>query len=106
MQQTQNRNIFELVCRVYCVEVTYLKAMTAHDLSDMEIIKRDIKRGLILIIRVGPMALKDVQELRHLIKELYDVAKAEGSDIARLGEERMVITPPHVQIWRPQYDLK
>ena len=85
---------------------TYLKAITARDVNDIEIIKQDIKQGIILIIRVGPMAQQDVQKLRLFVEKLHEVAKTEGSDIARLGEERIVVTPPDVQIWRPQYDLK
>lgn len=84
----------------------YLKALTVRDYSDMDMIKKDIKGGMLLIIRVGPIAHKDVGELRRLVEELYGIAKAEGADIARLGDERIVVTPPSVQIWKPQYDLK
>lgn len=85
---------------------TYLKAITVRDLSDMEMIGKDIKGGMILIIRVGPMAQKDVTQLRKLVEELYSVTKTEGADIARLGDERIIVTPTNVQIWKPQYDLK
>ncbi len=84
----------------------YLKAITVRDFSDMEMIKKDIKGGMILIIRVGPMAQKDVGQLRKLVEELYAVARTEGADIARLGDERIIVTPAGVQIWKPQYDLK
>lgn len=87
-------------------EITYLKAMTVRDYSDMEMIKKDIKMGMILIVRVGPMAQKDLQGLRMLVDDIYAAAKAEGADIARLGEERILVTPVGIQIWRPQYDLK
>ena len=85
---------------------TYLKAITVRDLSDMEMIGKDIKGGMILIIRVGPMAQKDVKQLRKLVEELYSITKTEGADIARLGDERIIVTPTNVQIWKPQYDLK
>lgn len=85
---------------------TYLKAITIHDFSDIEMIKKDIKDSMILIIRVGPMAQKDVGQLRKLVEELYTITKTEGADIARLGDERIIVTPTNVQIWKPQYDLK
>ncbi len=88
------------------VNPIYLKAITVRDFSDMEMIKKDVKGGMILIIRVGPMAQKDVGQLRKLVEELYAVAKTEGADIARLGDERIIVTPSGVQIWKPQYDLK
>lgn len=85
---------------------TYLKAMTVHDSTDLDIIRRDIREGMILIMRVGPMAQKDIQELRNLISELYNIAKENGAEIARLGDERVVVAPSGIQIWKPQYDLK
>jgi len=33
-------------------------------------------------------------------KELYDFVISLGGDIARLGEERVVLTPPGVRVWR------
>lgn len=85
---------------------TYLKAITIRDPSDIHSIKEDIKKGMILILRVTPLAQKDVDELRKVVEELYKVAKATGADIARLGEERIIVTPSSVKIWKPEYDLK
>ena len=85
---------------------TYLKAITIRDPSDIHSIKEDIKKGMILILRVTPLAQKDVDELRKIVEELYKVAKATGADIARLGEERIIVTPSSVKIWKPEYDLK
>jgi len=85
---------------------TYLKAITIRDPSDIHSIKEDIKKGMILILRVTPLAQKDVDELRKIVEELYKVAKTTGADIARLGEERIIVTPSSVKIWKPEYDLK
>jgi SepF-like predicted cell division protein (DUF552 family) len=85
---------------------TYLKAITIRDPSDIHSIKEDIKKGMILILRVTPLAQKDVDELRKIVEELYKIAKSTGADIARLGEERIIVTPSSVKIWKPEYDLK
>ena len=85
---------------------TYLKAITIRDPSDIHSIKEDIKKGMILILRVTPLAQKDVDELRKIVEELYKIAKATGADIARLGEERIIVTPSSIKIWKPEYDLK
>jgi SepF-like predicted cell division protein (DUF552 family) len=61
---------------------------------------------MILILRVTPLAQKDVDELRKIVEELYKIAKSTGADIARLGEERIIVTPSSVKIWKPEYDLK
>lgn len=85
---------------------TYLKAITIRDSSDVHTIKEDIKRGMILILRVTPLAQKDVAQLREVVGELYSIAKGEDADIARLGEERIIVSPSSVKIWKPEYDLK
>lgn len=84
----------------------YLKALTLRDITDITAIKEDIKKHMILILRVTPLAQKDVEELRKVVEDLYSYAQSVGGDIARLGEERIVITPPGVKIWRGAYDLK
>jgi uncharacterized protein len=85
---------------------TYLKAITIRDPSDLHTIKEDIKKEMILILRVTPLAQKDVDKLRKVVEELYAIAKNSNADIARLGEERIIVTPPGVKIWKPDYDLK
>ena len=52
------------------------------------------------------MAHKDIETLRKAIDDLYNFVKSAGGDIARLGEERVVITPPAVKIWKGVHDLK
>ena len=85
---------------------TYLKAITIRDSSDIHTINEDIKKGMVLILRVTPLAQKDVKKLRKLVEELYVIARDSNADIARLGEERIIVTPPNVKIWKPDYDLK
>jgi SepF-like predicted cell division protein (DUF552 family) len=84
----------------------YLKALTLRDISDITSVKEDIKKHMILILRVTPLAQKDLEDLREVVEDLYSYAQSGGGDIARLGEERIVITPPGVKIWRGVYDLK
>jgi hypothetical protein len=61
---------------------------------------------MVLILRVTPLAQKDVKKLRKMVEELYVIARDSNADIARLGEERIIVTPPNVKIWKPDYDLK
>jgi uncharacterized protein len=84
----------------------YLKALSLRDISDITLVKEDIKKHMILILRVTPLAQKDLEDLSKVVEDLYSYAQSVGGDIARLGEERIVITPPGVKIWRGVYDLK
>jgi len=78
----------------------YLKAMPLRNLSDLDTIKREVKSGNILIIKVSPLANKNIEDIKKAVNELCKFVKTVDGDIARLGEERIVITPPSVRIWR------
>ena len=79
---------------------TYLKAMPLRDLSDLETVKNEVKNGNILILRITPLAGKSIEDVKRAVNELYEFAESVGGDIARLGEERVVICPPNIRIWR------
>jgi SepF-like predicted cell division protein (DUF552 family) len=83
----------------------YLKAITLRDPTEVPLIKEDLKKQMIVIIRVTPLAQKSVDDLRSVIDDLYKFVQSAGGDIARLGEERVVITPAKVKIWRGSYRL-
>jgi SepF-like predicted cell division protein (DUF552 family) len=77
-----------------------LKALQLRSAEDLEGIQQDVARRTIVILRVTPLAQKSVEDLKTVVEQLYEFATSIGGDIARLGEERIVITPPGVRIWR------
>ena len=79
---------------------TYLKAMPLRDLSDLEAIKNEVSNGNILILRITPLANKSIEDVKRAVNDLYEFAESISGDIARLGEERVVICPPKIRIWR------
>jgi SepF-like predicted cell division protein (DUF552 family) len=79
---------------------TYLKAMPLRELSDIENIKTEVKSGNIIILRVTPLASKSIEDVKTAVNDLYEFADSIGGDIARLGEERVVICPKTIRIWR------
>jgi SepF-like predicted cell division protein (DUF552 family) len=81
-------------------EKTYLKAMPLRELSDLENVKNEVRTGNILILRITPLADKNIEDVKRAVNELCEFAESVGGDIARLGEERVVICPPKVKIWR------
>jgi uncharacterized protein len=79
---------------------TYLKAMPLKDLSDVENVENEIKKGNIIILRVTPLANKSIEDVKTAVNQLYEFAESVDGDIARLGEERVVICPKNIRIWR------
>jgi SepF-like predicted cell division protein (DUF552 family) len=82
------------------MDKTYLKAMPLRDLADLETIKNEVKNGNILILRITPLASKSIEDVKRAVNELYEFAESISGDIARLGEERVVICPQNIRIWR------
>lgn len=82
----------------------YLKTFTLRN-KDISEIKSDIQKQMILIIRITPLAQKDVDDLRIVVEDLYKSVNSLGGDISRLGEERIIITPPNVKIWHKQNNM-
>jgi len=78
----------------------YLKALPLREVSDLETIKSEVGKGNILILRITPLASKSIEDVKQAVGELQEFAELIGGDIARLGEERVVICPPKVRIWR------
>ena len=79
---------------------TYLKAVPLRDLSDLEAIKSEVSSGNILIVKITPLASKSIEDVKRAVNDLYEFAESVGGDIARLGEERVVVCPQKIRIWR------
>lgn len=100
MPSSENNETTENRDKEENTEKTYLKAMPLRDLADLESIKNEVKSGNILILRITPLASKNIEDVKRAVNELYEFAESIGGDIARLGEERIVICPQNVRIWR------
>jgi len=85
---------------------TYLKAMPLRDLSDLDAVKSEVKSGNIIILRITPLANKGIDDVKRAVNELCEFAESVGGDIARLGEERVVVCPPNVRIWREKTPMQ
>jgi SepF-like predicted cell division protein (DUF552 family) len=77
-----------------------LKALALKSVEDIPKIQEDVANRTIVILKVTPLAQKSLEELKSSVEQLYEYATSVGGDIARLGDERVVITPPGVKIWR------
>jgi len=78
----------------------YLKALSLRTLEDVNVVKREVESGNILILRVSSLAKKSVEDVKQAVNELCKFTESIGGDIARLGEERVVIVPRFIKIWR------
>ncbi len=100
IQETASEPTEQIPAAVEPPNKTYLKAMPLRELSDLESIKIEVKNGNIIILRVTPLAGKSIEDVKTAVNELFQFAESIGGDIARLGEERVVICPKTIRIWR------
>ena len=76
--------------------------MPLRSLDDVEAIKHELNLGNILILKITPLARKSVEDVKKAVNELYGFTQSIGGDIASLGEERVVIVPNFIRIWRQE----
>ena len=79
---------------------TYIKAIPLKAYEDVDVIKSEVRAGNIVITNVSPLAKRNIEDVKRAINELNDYAILISGDIARLGEERVILTPKKIKIWR------
>jgi SepF-like predicted cell division protein (DUF552 family) len=79
---------------------TYIKAIPLRAYEDVDIIKSEVRAGNIVITNVSPLAKHSIEDVKRAINELNEYAVLVSGDIARLGEERVILTPKTIKIWR------
>ena len=77
-----------------------LKALALRSIEDIPKIQEDVTNKTIVILKVTPLAQKSLEELKSSVGQLDGCATSVGGDIGGVGDERVVITPPGVRIWR------
>ena len=80
--------------------IQYIKAIPLRAYEDIDIIKAEVRAGNIVICNVAPLAKTNIEDVKRGINELNEYARLTEGDIARLGEEWVIITPKNVQIYR------
>jgi len=78
----------------------YVKSIPLRNVSDVEKIKSEIQLGNIVICNISPLANVNIDEVVRCVNELTEYIHTNEGDIARLGEERIVLTPKTIRIWR------
>jgi len=83
----------------------YLKALPLRNIADIEVIKHELNIGNVLILKITPLARKSIEDVKKAVNDLSVFVQSIGGDIASLGEERVVVVPNSIKIWRPAADV-
>jgi SepF-like predicted cell division protein (DUF552 family) len=81
----------------------YLKTVSIHNSLQLAEIKKDVlckKEPIILIARITPIMEEKPEEGSKLLSEFYSTAIKNDYSVFKLGEERIIIASPAVQVGR------
>jgi len=78
----------------------YVKPMTMRGLQNIQEIVQELKHGNIVIVNIAQLINNNPAEAKRAIDQLKGTCKGLGGDLAGIGEDRLLITPSFVKIWR------
>jgi SepF-like predicted cell division protein (DUF552 family) len=76
----------------------YVSVYKLRGFSDVDGCTAQLSDGNIVLLDIKPLADRSVTELKHAIDEIKDICVSMGSDIAGIGENHLILTPPNVKI--------
>jgi SepF-like predicted cell division protein (DUF552 family) len=81
-------------------DIIYIKSVDLEGLSNIQQVSGELERGNIVIVYVGRLQYGQNRELRRVVDQLRGVCRSIGGDIAQLGQDYIVVTPPFVKIYK------
>lgn len=75
----------------------YIKPIALQQQTDVELIKKELAAQNIVLLNISEMA-KRPNTLKGIIDELKVYADRQGGDIARIDEDKVLITPAKIKI--------
>ncbi|MFP3283134.1 MAG: cell division protein SepF [Nitrososphaeria archaeon] len=78
----------------------YVTSYSIRAEEDVRKVKEDVRNNFIVILRITPLLERGRDVTIKVINQIYEYVISMGGDMARLGEDRIVLTPPGVRVWR------
>jgi SepF-like predicted cell division protein (DUF552 family) len=82
----------------------YVSVYKLRGFSDVDGCTAQLSEGNIVLLDIKPLSDRSMTELKHAIDEIKDICVSMGSDIAGIGENHLILTPPNVKILRTKGD--
>jgi SepF-like predicted cell division protein (DUF552 family) len=68
--------------------------------EDSDRIQRKVREGLILLVKIKNLREKDMNELKRAIARVRKTCIAMDGDIAGIGNDWIIVTPPKARVHR------
>ncbi|RLG21973.1 hypothetical protein DRN74_01005 [Candidatus Micrarchaeota archaeon] len=76
----------------------WVKPMTLEDISDVEAVNNEVKKGNMVILNIQPLYKKNTIKLRQAVSEIKGMVHEINGDIARVTEYKVLVTPARVKV--------
>ncbi len=76
----------------------YVKPMTLENPNDIKAVFEEINKRNIVLLNFGPMMVRNKNRLKQTVSEIKSKVLELNGDIARITEEKIIVTPSKVKI--------
>jgi len=70
--------------------------------ADSDRLQRKVREGSILLVKIKELKAKDMEELKRAVEKLRKTCLAINGDIAGMGEDWLIMTPPSAKVHREE----
>lgn len=75
----------------------YVKPIALQTENDVNIVREELKQRNIILLNISPLA-RNPAKLKTVVMELKDITVKMNGDIARIDEDKLLLTPANVKI--------
>jgi len=76
----------------------FVKPLTLNRTEDAQLVINEAKAGNIVLLNIGDLSKRNAIKLKELITDIKSNVHAINGDIARISQDRVLITPSKVKI--------
>lgn len=84
----------------------YIKAAELAGLTDIDELKKEIYAGNILVLDISQTSDEEMTHVEKAIQDLKIVVREVGGDIAGIGDDHVLVTPPGIKIDRQKLRMR
>ncbi|MEM4256910.1 MAG: cell division protein SepF [Candidatus Diapherotrites archaeon] len=76
----------------------FVKPITLSTDQDKDLVLEEAKKGNIVLVNIGDLSKRNAQKLKELVNEIKAGIESINGDIARISQEKVIVTPSRVKI--------
>ena len=78
----------------------YVKPLSLNSDEDVNVVLNEAKAGNIVLLNIEPLAKRNALKLKNLVESIKEGVATIDGDIARISQDRVLITPSKVKIMK------